>query len=52
MKKYLVERVDRCHTEHEATRPDVTGEEPSATMSHATDPIRVLFMTIPNRTTT
>lgn len=32
--------------------PDVTGEEPSATMSHLMDPIRVLFVTIPNKTTT
>jgi hypothetical protein len=52
MKWYLVERIDRCHTEHEAMRPDVTEEEPSATMSHATDPIRVPLMTTPNRTTT
>jgi len=52
MKWYLVERMGRCHTEHEAMRPDVTGEGPSATMSHATDPIRVVFMTTPSRTTT
>jgi hypothetical protein len=52
MKWYLVERIDRCHTEHEAMPPDVTAEEPSATLSHAPDPTRVLFMTISNRTTT
>jgi hypothetical protein len=52
MKWDLVERIDRCHTEHEAMPPDVTAEEPSATMSHATDPIRVLFVTTPSRTTT
>jgi hypothetical protein len=51
MKWYLVERIDPCHTEHEAMRSDVTGEEASAAMSHNTEPIRVLFMTTPSRTT-
>jgi len=32
--------------------PDVTAEEPSATMSHLMGPTRVLFVTIPNRATT
>jgi hypothetical protein len=52
MKWYLVERIGRCHTEHEPMPPDVTGDGRSATMSHSKQPIRVPLMTTPNRTTT
>jgi RNA polymerase sigma factor (sigma-70 family) len=48
MKWYLVERIDRCHTEHEPMPPNVTGEGRSATMSHPQHAIRVPSMTTPH----
>ena len=52
MKEYLVERIDRCHTEHEPMPADVTVHGRSATMSHPEHRIRVPHMKTRPRTRT